>query len=279
MGFEKLLSARYWLRLWDRNIDSFLAAATKVVVILAAYFIVRFLLFKFIGRIIDSVLSRVSQEVLQARQERVRALQSLLGSSVGFVLGFIAAVMILQTVGLNIVPLITTASVAGLAVGFGAQKLVRDVIAGVFALVEDHYGVGDYVTIGAVSGVVEEFGMRTTRIRDRTGKLFIISNGDIAQVCNHSRGVFVVVQDVVVPASTDLEQAKQVLDEVGAAVTSELASVVTQPFRCEGVVQIGGASATVRLVGGAQPQFEQDVRMALNERIRAAFAAGDLSLA
>jgi len=94
--------------------------------------------------------------------------------------------MILQAAGVNIVPLITTASVAGLAVGIGAQKLVRDWISGIFILIEDQYGVGDKVTVNAVTGLVEELGMRTTRIRDENGNLYIISNGDISQVCNHS---------------------------------------------------------------------------------------------
>ncbi len=182
-----ILSGEYWVGLWSRHADHAIAAATRIIVILVAFFVIRLLVRKVLKRFGHSLLARVSEELLQGREVRVRSLQAVLGSAVSFVLGFVAAIMILQALGINIVPLITTASVAGLAIGFGAQKLVRDWISGVFILIEDQYGIGDRVTIGAVTGSVEELGMRTTRIRGENGSLYIISNGDIAQVCNHSR--------------------------------------------------------------------------------------------
>ena len=185
---DSVLSASCWSALWARHAEHVIAAATRVIVILVAYFVMRFVLLKLVKRLGQSLLARVSDELTQARQARIRSLQGVLGSAISFVLGFVAAIMILQAAGLNIVPLITTASVAGLAIGFGAQKLVRDWISGIFILIEDQYGVGDRVTMNAVTGVVEELGMRATRIRDADGGLHTISNGDIVQVCNHSRG-------------------------------------------------------------------------------------------
>jgi small conductance mechanosensitive channel len=99
--------------------------------------------------------------------------------------------------------------VAGLAVGFGAQKLVKDVITGFFLLLEDQYAVGDYVTIGTVTGTVEELGMRITRLRDDDGRLYILSNGDIGQVCNMSRGPLAGVLEVAIAASADVGHATQ----------------------------------------------------------------------
>ncbi|MGC8863961.1 MAG: mechanosensitive ion channel family protein [Armatimonadota bacterium] len=184
-----ILTGRYWSDLLARYVEAAIAAATRIIVILVAYFIIRFLLLKILNRFVESLIARVSEELLQARRARIRSLQTVLGSAMTFVLGFVAAVMICHTVGINIVPLLTTASIAGLAIGFGAQRLVRDWISGMFILIEDQFGVGDRVTIGAVTGRVEELGMRTTRIRDDNGSLYIIANGDIATVCNHSRGV------------------------------------------------------------------------------------------
>jgi len=182
-----ILSGEYWAGLWARHAEHVIAAATRIIVILVAYFVIRFVLLKVLRRFGQSLLARVSEELLQAREARIRSLQTVLGSAISFVLGFVAAIMIFQAAGINIVPLITTASVAGLAIGFGAQKLVRDWISGVFILIEDQYGIGDKVTMNTVTGLVEELGMRTTRIRDENGSLYIISNGDIVQVCNHSR--------------------------------------------------------------------------------------------
>lgn len=274
-----ILSAEYWSRLWRGHGDQAVAAGGKILVILVGYYIVRLLVLKLIVRLADSLLAKVSTELAQARESRVRALQSVLRSAVAFVLGFVATIMVLQAAGLNIVPLLTTASVAGLAVGFGAQKLVRDVIAGVFILAEDQYGVGDCVTIGAVSGTVEEFGMRTTRVRDRSGNLWSLSNGDIVSVCNHSRGRLLLWQDVAVPAATDVEKACHVLDAVGEQMAREMPSMVLQPFACKGLAQVSGATATIRFEGAVVSQSQEEVQLALNERIRQAFQENDLRLA
>lgn len=183
-----MIAGEFWRDYWTRHGERIVAAGARVAAIVLAYVIVRFVILKLLNRLTRTLLHKVGEELTEARQARLNALQSALRSTSAFVLGLVATIMVLQAVGLNIVPLITTASVAGLAVGFGAQKLVRDVIAGLFILIEDQYGVGDLVTIGAVTGVVEELGMRITRLRDESGKLWILANGDIAQVCNHSRG-------------------------------------------------------------------------------------------
>lgn len=279
MNISNLISIAYWTRLWDERADVVVVAATKIAVILLAYFVIRFVAARLIGRLSNSLLTRVSGDLFKARQARLGALQSVLGSAVAFVLGFIALVMVLQAAGINIVPLITTASVAGLAVGFGAQKLVRDVIAGIFILIEDQYGVQDYVTIGAVTGTVDELGMRTTRIRDRAGKLYIISNGDISQVCNHSRGGLLVTRDVAVPVSSDLSKARRVLEELGRSLADDMPLKFSEPCVSDGLVQLSGATATLRLVGHVAPAAEEEVQMQLNARIREAFESSGLQLA
>ncbi|MCL5105686.1 MAG: mechanosensitive ion channel family protein [Armatimonadetes bacterium] len=278
MNFAEIISPGFWIGFWKSHGEQVVLAVSRVVIILIAYYVVRLITFKVISRLIRLPGANGTSEV---RKARVRALQTVLRSAAGFVLGFIVAIMVLQAVGVNIVPLITTASVAGLAIGFGAQKLVKDVISGFFILTEDQYGVGDYVTIGVpngVSGVVEELGMRTTRVRDTSGKLFIISNGDIVQVFNHSRGVLRVWTDIVVPASADMEKIKRVLNEVGQEIVQQMPDKVRAPFVCEGLPQIGGEKTTVRLAGSTSAQYQDSVLLDLNERILAAFASNDLQL-
>jgi small conductance mechanosensitive channel len=224
-------------------------------------------------------LTVFAEEVVQAREARVRALETVLRSTVGFVLGFIAIVMILQAAGVNVVPLLTTASVAGLAIGFGAQTLVRDVISGFFILMEDQYGVGDYVTIGAVTGVVQELGMRTTRIRDNAGRLYIISNGSVGQVCNHSRGAYRAAFDISVPVESDLEMARAVLNEAGKELAERMPDLIRGPLACDGFIQVTGATATIRMTASIAPERQEDVHMALLDAARRAFAENNLKLA
>ena len=279
MDIAEISSVSYWVRLWSNYGDKIIAAVVKVAVILIAYLILRFVVFKMTSRLIALPLSKVSGNILSARQARIRAMQTVLKSATGFVLGFVVIIMLLEAVGIPIVPLITTAGVAGLAIGFGAQKLVRDVIAGFFILMEDQYGVGDYVTIGAVTGTVEDLGMRTTRITDKFGKLYILSNGDITQVCNLSRDEIRMSLDIALPASTDLEKAKRVLDAVGETIAKDYPSQVKKAFVSDGFTLISGASVTVRLVGSVVAQYQDDIQTKINEKILKAFQENGLQLA
>jgi len=267
--------AKTWAHLWDTHAE----AAIKIVAIIVCYVVLRFLLARVMHGVLSSGLARLSGEMLKARKARVRALKSLVSSAISFVLGFVAVVMILQSAGFDIVPLITTASVAGLAVGFGAQKLVRDVISGFFILVEDQYGVGDYVTIGGVTGVVEDLQMRTTQIRDPAGKLYTISNGDISQVCNHSCGKLMLSVDYAIAGSADLDRAKQVLSGVGQSIAEDMPKEAKEPFVCEGPAQVSAASTVLRLTGVVLPAAQERVRIELNDRVRSALAGAGIPLA
>lgn len=268
-----------WASLWEAYGTRMVSAAVKIVVIIIAYLVIRFVMIKIINRVVESMFARVGGEILRARQSRILALQSVVTSVVGFVLGFIAVIMVLQTVGFNVVPLLTTASVAGLAIGFGAQKLVKDVINGFFILAEDQYGVGDYVTIGAVTGVVEEVGMRTTRIRDGAGKLCIIANGDIIQVCNHSRGVLFVSFEINLAADSDMDRAAALIDQTGEKLTADMPSKVAEAFKYGGVSQITGSCTTVKVQGAVSAQYQEQVLMEMRERLRRRFAEEELKLA
>ena len=279
MDIGSIFTDQFWITVWRDYAMRVTAAAARIVVILLAFLIIRWVVFRLIRRLTSVPLSGLGEDVIRAREARVLAVETVLRSAVGFILGFVALVMILQAAGINIVPLLTTASIAGLAIGFGSQKLVRDVISGFFILMEDQYGVGDYITVGAVTGIVEYLGMRTTRIRDRAGKLHTISNGNVGQVCNNSRGRIEATFDVPVPAASDLEKTKDVLNQVGETLADEMPDALREPLVCEGFAQMTGATATIRLIGPIAPDREEDVKMALLAAIREAFAANDLKLA
>lgn len=274
-----LFTAEYWSHFWQTHAENLLVSVGKIAVIIVAYLIVRFLLGKLIKGVLSSTFAKLSGDILQTRKARLQALRSALSSAVGFILAFVAVVMILQAAGINIIPLITTASIAGLAIGFGAQKLVRDVISGFFILMEDQYGIGDYVTIGAVTGAIEDLEMRTTRIRDASGKLYILSNGDISQVCNHSRGKLILSADYPIALASDLDKAREVLAEVGKSMAADFPEDVKEPLKCEGLAQISAASSVLRLAGAVSARSQDSIRMELNARVRRALDENGTALA
>ncbi len=274
-----IFSRESFARYWANNAENALVAIIKIAVIIIAYLVVRYLLSRLARTLLSSKLARLSGDILQARQARLRALQSVLMSAISFVLGLVAILMIFQSVGINAVPILTTASVAGLAIGFGAQKLVRDVITGFFILMEDQHGVGDYVTIGGVTGVVDSLEMRTTRIRDASGKLHILSNGDISQVCNHSRGTLTMSVEYALAPSSDIDAVCSAINEVGASLAKDFPKDVVGAFKCEGMVQMTAASTAIRVTGAVSPPAQDRVRLELNRRIRNAFEARGISLA
>ncbi len=253
-------------------------AAARILVIVAGYVTLRFVLIKLIGGVLNKSLLKLSGDMLHARKARLAALRSMLGSAVSFILAFLATIMVLQAAGINIVPLLTTASIAGLAIGFGAQKLVRDVISGFFILVEDQYGIGDRVTIGAVTGKVEDLQIRTTRIRDAAGKLYILSNGDITQVCNHSRGDLILTVDYSIASASDIDKAREVLASVGKSIAAQFPDSIKKPFVCDGMANITPASNTIRLMGIVAPDAQEKIIFMLNSQVREAFAQNDISL-
>ena len=169
------------------------------------------------------VLSRVSvlassDEQRQRAERRARTLGSVLQNLVTVVVWSIAIVLVLGEIGISLGPLIASAGIAGIALGFGAQSVVKDFLAGVFVLIEDQYGVGDVIDVGEAMGVVEDVELRTTQIRDINGVLWTVPNGVIARVGNHSQLWSKSIFDIEVPYECDIDEAmavmKRVLDEV-----------------------------------------------------------------
>lgn len=260
---------------WDKYGVPLMSFVFHVAIIIVAYFVVRMIVFQLIERCVQLPGESGASD---ARRARVGALRTVLRSAAGFALGFVAVIMLLQAMGINVSSLISAATILGLAIGFGGQKLVKDVISGFFILSEDQYGVGDYVTIGTTSGVVQELGMRTTRLIDNSGKIFIISNGDIISVYNHSRNPLTAWVDVPLAASADLDKARSVLDSLGAKIADEMPDKIKSPFKSDGLSTLAADKVTIRFAGSVVARNQEEVILALNERIRSEFVANGVSL-
>ena len=187
----------------------------------------------------------------------------------------VAAMLVLGELGVNLAPLLASAGIAGMALGFGAQNLVKDFIAGLFMLLEDQYGVGDVVDIGEVSGTVEAVGLRITTIRDGRGVLWYIRNGEIVRVGNRSQGWAVVVVDVPV-GFAGVEEATEVLRAAAAAWPTIPSSPtdLLEPPQVLGVEQITVDGAVIRTTAktpsAAQWRVGRELRRRLTEALETA---------
>lgn len=260
-----------WERLWATAVETVASTGLRLIVIFVAYWLTHHALF----RIVDAALSRVisaadTTRTAEDRRRRLLTLQTLTHSVIGYVLFFVLALTVLQTLGVNIASILTTAGVAGVAVGLGSQKLVRDVIGGFFIVTEDQFAVGDYVTIGQASGVVEEMGLRTTKLRDDQGRVWMIANGDITVVVNHSRGPLAVTLDIPLPAGADHQRAQEVLNRLGETLAQEQAEMFVEPPSVVGVAAFDAGSVTVRVRMQVPPASARAAEMLVRERARTA---------
>ena len=216
--------------------------------ILVIYLLLRFALNRLIDKVLMPVLARGESRIDPTQVSRIKTLAGLVKSTLSYILNFVFGIMILRALRLDPIPLLTTASVAGLAVGFGAQKLVKDMISGFFILLENQYGIGDYVTIGVVTGTVEEIGLRTTRLRDDVGKLYILANGDISQVCNQSRGAVASFIEIGVASTADVAHVTEIINLAGEDLAREQPELsLASPPAVQGLGAMDAAKLTLRV--------------------------------
>lgn len=257
--------------------QSTLKTGTSLLLIVLLFFLIRSSLLHLIKRGTDGIALRAEALNDLGRAARVRTLGGLIGSIVAWTLAFIFIVSGLGLVGFPVASLLASAGVAGVAIGFGAQKLVKDVITGFFILLEDQYAVGEYVTIGSVTGVVEDFAMRITRVRDDDGKLYILSNGDIAQVCNQSRGPVGGAFEIGIAAAADTDHAISVLNEALADKSTEMG--LAQPATVRGIASSDAAKTSLsihfRAGGSTRPG---DASFLLRQAARSALLAAGIPL-
>lgn len=254
----------------------FLPKLWSIAKIIIFFLLVRYIAYHLINRVLKSICDRESKVATESIG-RVKTLGSLIKSVLFYVLIFISGVMLLRAFDIDPTPVLTAAGVVGLAVGFGAQRLVRDIISGFFIVLENQYSVGEYITIGAVTGTVVELGMRITRLRDDIGKLIVIANGDIIQVINHSRGPVQAILDISITSDSDLQKAREAIDNAGQEIAGRIDGVVAPP-KAQGITAIDAAKVTIRISGEVRAGRQDAVQTALREAILGKFKEGEIKL-
>ena len=214
-----------WL---SRSADSIVSHGTTVVIIIVVALVMRYAVHRGIKRLTNGAnagrvpkilrplrdraaasLREAAPQILERRTQRAQTIGSVLRSfSTLFIYG-VAFVLVLGEFGVNLAPIIASAGVVGVAIGFGAQNLVRDFLSGIFMMLEDQYGVGDIVDLGEASGTVEAVGLRVTTLRDIAGTVWYVRNGEVLRVGNSSQGYSVAVVDIPVGHSADVDRTQE----------------------------------------------------------------------
>ena len=209
----------------------------------------------------------------ERRRQRADTIASVLRSIASFVILGMAFAMVLGEVGIAIGPLLASAGVAGVALGFGAQSLVRDFLSGIFMILEDQYGVGDLVDTGDAVGTIEEVTLRVTRLRDASGVVWYVRNGEILRVGNHSQGWSTAVVDISVAYDEDIARVQDLLrstaDEL--ARDEEWSGKILEPAKVAGVESVTGTSVTIRLTVRCAPNEHVGVQRELRARMKTVF--------
>jgi small-conductance mechanosensitive channel len=220
-------------------------------------------------------IRRAQRAALQVERGRQRSetMGTLFRSITTFVVYTVAAMIVLSEFGVNVAPLLASAGIAGLAIGFGAQSLVKDFLSGIFMFVEDQFGVGDIVDVGEATGVVEGINLRRTQLRGLDGTLWTIPNGEIRRVGNKSHLWARAVLDVEVAYDTDLARATEVIKEVADGLWREEDpdAVILEEPEIWGVEALGDSSVVIRLVAKVEPAQQWNTNRILRLRIKEAF--------
>ncbi|TVZ01404.1 mechanosensitive ion channel family protein [Trebonia kvetii] len=208
----------------------------------------------------------------ERRKQRVRALGAILRSIASITIFSIAGFVILGDLGINLAPLLASAGVVGVAIGFGAQSLVRDYLSGIFMLVEDQYGVGDVITVGNATGTVETVTLRVTRMRDVNGIVWHIRNGTIDTVGNESQGWARAVIDFPVPFAADLATIRHLLARTGDEMWNEpiWRAVMLEAPEVWGAQALSSTEVTMRMVVKTAPLRQWEVEREMRARVKRA---------
>ena len=209
----------------------------------------------------------------ERRVQRAKAIGSILGAVVSIVVWTAAVFVILPALGVDITGLVAGAGIVGIALGFGAQNLVKDFVSGLFMIAEDQYGVGDVIDMGEASGVVEAVGLRTTRLRSVEGTVWHIRNGEVVRVGNMSQGWSRAVLDVGVGYGADVDRAMTLLQDLGSEMRADeafSAKILEEP-EVWGVEALSAEQVTIRMIIKTMPLEQWVVAREMRRRIKHGF--------
>jgi small-conductance mechanosensitive channel len=267
----------------DDNWAGWLNAGLRILLIVVIAVVLRGVVRRTISRMID----RMNRGALatagaalggllvnaERRKQRSEAIGSVLRSVASFLILGTAALTVLSVLKINLAPLLASAGVAGVAIGFGARNLVTDFLSGVFMILEDQYGVGDVIDAGVASGTVIEVGLRVTKLRGDQGEIWYVRNGEVKRIGNLSQGWATAVVDVQVGLGEDLERARTVIAQTAEEMSKDAPwdEALWEPVRVMGLESVGTEFVVIQTQAKTMPGKAAGVARELRWRIKRAF--------
>ncbi|MER5934997.1 mechanosensitive ion channel family protein [Streptomyces sp. NPDC002054] len=274
----------------EENWATWLSIGLKILLIIVIAGVIRSVVRKALTKLINRM--NTSAEAVEGtalggllvnaerRRQRSEAIGSVLRSVASFVILGTAALMVLAALKIDLAPLLASAGVAGVAIGFGARNLVTDFLSGVFMIMEDQYGVGDKIDAGVASGEVVEVGLRVTKLRGDNGEIWYVRNGEIKRIGNLSQGWATAMVDVQVKPTEDLKRVKGIIQGVadGMAKEDPWDEHLWGPVEVLGLGEVLLASMTVNISAKTMPGKQFAVQRELRWRIKEAFDAAGIQI-
>ncbi|MFF4340200.1 mechanosensitive ion channel family protein [Kitasatospora sp. NPDC001540] len=282
-----------WL---DENWQGWVISGLRIVLVLALALVLRAV----VRKVIDKLVARMGRPAesdndhgvlggllansgvvnTERRQQRSEAIGSVLRSVASFTILGTASLMALSVLGVDLAPLLASAGVAGVAIGFGARNLVTDFLSGVFMIMEDQYGVGDEIDTGVASGTVLEVGLRVTKLRGSSGEIWYIRNGEVKRIANMSQGWGTATVDVQVGYKEDLERIELLVTETAEQLAKESPydELIWGRVKVLGVESVSVDSVQLRIEARCTPGKSAQVARALRVRLKAAFDLAGVKL-
>jgi moderate conductance mechanosensitive channel len=275
---------------WETARDWLLGVPLQILIILVAAIITQFVLTRVIRRVVQRASENAKRERLaqmrqvtrtaelstllltQRTEQRAAAIGTLLRSIIAITVWSIAILMILPLLGIDVAPLLASAGVVGVALGFGAQTLVKDYLSGIFLIIEDQFGVGDMVDLGPVMGTVEEVALRFTRLRDPSGVVWYVRNGEILRVANRSQGWTMAIVDIPIAYDEDIDRVREIVDAVALDMDEDpnYDDLLLGRPSFAGVESVSGEAVIIRITAKAAPEKQVDVARTIRERMKLA---------
>ena len=256
------------------------AAANFAVVVLVTLFLWRFAE-AWIDRKIAASEKKSGAEAGHGQANRLRTMLPILKNLLLFVLAIIAVMTVLSNLGVDIAPLLASAGIFGIALGFGAQTLVKDIIAGLFFFVDDAFRIGEYIESGSIRGTVESFSLRSLKIRHHRGALHTVPFGSLDKITNYSRDWVIDKLEIGVTYDTDIAKVKKIVKEIGKRLAEEpeFAPHIIEPLKMQGVDQFGDFAIKLRMKMMTKPGEQFAIRRAAYDLIKKRFAEEGVSFA
>ena len=285
---EVAAESRTWGNFLEDHREVLVIKPLRILLIIVMALVVRWLVHRAISRAVRStaesdvpvVLKPLKERigpgllettglVSERRRQRAETVGSLLRSIASLVIGVLALMLVLGEIGFQLGPFIAGAGIVGVALGFGAQNLVKDFLSGIFMILEDQYGVGDVVDLGEATGTVESVGLRVTRLRDVNGTVWYVRNGEVLRVGNRSQGYAQVIVDLPVPYGADLTAVGAAMKAAadGLAAEPPWQDAVLEEPELVGVEQIGHERVVLRLTVKVRPADQWQLAPQLRRRI------------